>query len=321
MNLYGLKVVLEVILASYAIAADVATTLTTDPAVPGKSIYLPSAGAAASSVAAPSASPTLVYNCYNMPLICENVASYVKKINPGGTGDLASALTLYFDPSDSNKDNRRQAACGCFSHDTCPSQTSNGKRAGMLVSNIAIASAPVPLLPISPANVALILAGTNPAANALRAALPAVPGRFFKEGIAFTCDEFPAAPFIEGGSNAEKICALQSWQVFQGSPVVRGNVANVGKYNLPPSSGVKQEQDWQALSHAALRVSRSNLRRINRDIILKASRNSWASVETSGTTPESLREQAQYTLSHLLLQLSPNCLPKLISSVLVLQQV
>ena len=66
--------------------APLAQDLTTD--AQGKPIYDPGTGTTF-SVAAPMATPTLVYNCAAMPLICENVASYAKKVqNPGGNGDL-----------------------------------------------------------------------------------------------------------------------------------------------------------------------------------------------------------------------------------------
>ena len=65
-----------------------------------------------------------------------------------------------------------------------------------------------------------------------------------------TCDEFPAAPFIQGGDNAETICALQSWQVYQGKAT---SPNNRGKWPLTPREGKRSEQDWQAQAHSYLR--------------------------------------------------------------------
>ena len=228
--------------------ADLATTITKDGN--GKSIYVPTTGST-SSVAAPAAAPTLIYNCFQMPLICENVAAWAKQTNPGGNGDFTGNQLFYFDPDNSNKDSRRGQACGCFSHDDCVgSGTSNGKRQGDKVTDIA--SSAGPFNPISPAPSAIILAGKNPPQNQPRVSLPSIPGRFFADGVGLTCDEFPAATFIEGGSGAQKICALQSWQVYQGSSA---NPKNVGKWPLPARSGNRQEQDFQASVHVALRVS------------------------------------------------------------------
>lgn len=161
--------------------AQLAQTLTTDNQ--GHPIYVPSAGAPTSSVAAPQATPTLIYNCFNMPLICENVAAYA--ISSGNAqGDLSGPLLLYFDPDSGNKDIRRAKACGCFAHDDCVgSGISHGKRAGDKVTDIA-GTFPS----ISPAAVDIIKAGSNPKAGASRVPLDNVPGRFFAQGVGFTCD-------------------------------------------------------------------------------------------------------------------------------------
>lgn len=228
--------------------ADLATTITDDGQ--GKSIYIPTAGST-SSVAAPAATPTLIYNCFQMPLICENVAAWAKQVNPAGGGDFNGNQLFYFDPDDTNKNSRRGTACGCFSHDDCVgSGTSNGKRQGDKVTDIATSASAFNPIPAAASNI--IVAGTNPRAGDPRQSLPSIPGRFFADGVGLTCDEFPAATFIEGGSGAQKICALQSWQVFQGQAA---NPKNVGKWPLPPRSGNRQEQDFQASVHVALRVS------------------------------------------------------------------
>lgn len=180
-----------------------------------------------------------------MPLICENVAAYAIK-SGNAQGDLSGPKLLYFDPDSGNKDKRREKACGCFAHDDCVgSGTSNGKRAGVKVTDIA-GTFPT----ISPAAVDIIKAGTNPKSGEPRETLSNVPGRFFAQGVGFTCDEFPPATFIEGGDDARTICALQSWQVYSGSE----SKGNVGKWPLQPRSGARQEQDWQASVHAALRL-------------------------------------------------------------------
>ena len=70
-------------LASYA-SASLATSLTTD--AQGNPIYVSFAGALPSIVSVAPSIPILVYNCYNIPLICENVMSFAKAINPSGNG-------------------------------------------------------------------------------------------------------------------------------------------------------------------------------------------------------------------------------------------
>ena len=255
-----LSVLIALAVASFASHAygQFDTDLTTDPN--GTPIYV--AAGSTSLVAAPTYTPTLVYNCYYMPLICENVADYAKDINPAGSGDLGAMQLFYYDPDNSHKNSRRSASCGCFQHDNCPSTVSNGKYPGTLVTQIGNQFGMNGLNPpIDLASSQTILAGPNPGVlpntnnAAPRAALSTIPGRFFRQGVAFSCDEFPAAVFINGGSTAKTICALQSWKIYQGSYDANNPSNNAGKWPLPANSGQSREQDWQALSHLYLKVS------------------------------------------------------------------
>ena len=242
-------------LVSFAVntAAQFSQVIQTD--LNGKKEYV--AGSSTSSVAAPNFTPILVYNCYYMPLICENVASYAKGINPGGNGDLAAQVLFHFDPSTSSLESRRAKACGCFQHDGCDQAKSNGKSDGTSVTIIA-KRAPFDTLntPMSQADKNTILQGANPPTNEQRVGLTSVPGRFFGvNGVAFSCDEFPAATFVEGGNGiggngnkAKTICAMQSWQIY------KGGANAVGKWPLA-GTGQQREQDWQGRAHGLLRVS------------------------------------------------------------------
>ncbi len=252
---FSLLVALVVVTFGLKTAAQYAQTTTQN--TQGTPIYI---GDATSSVAAPLFTATLVYNCYYMPLICENVANYAKTINPGGGGNLAAPKEFHFDPDGTALSQRRDRACGCFKHDDCSTARSQGKTTN-LVTDIA-GRAPFDTLntPLSQASENIILAGKNPSTvNGVlqaRAPLQSVPGRFFDvEGVAFSCDEFPAATFIEGGiglngagNRAKTICAMQSWQIYLATN-------GPGKWPLPASSGQQREQDWQGDSHGLLRVS------------------------------------------------------------------
>lgn len=209
-------------------------------------VYIPKAGKT-SRVAAPTSTPTPVYNCYNMPLICENVASFAKA-QGHADGDLDGPQLFYFDPNESNKDARRKIACGNFPHDTCPTQTSKGKRAGDLIADI-VASNPDPILtPIEDFERAHIAIGFSPSLGKERVPYE-FPGRFAFQGVAYSCDEFPAATWIEGGTDAHTICALQNWRVYT------SNKEKPGKWPMMRELGRQQEQDWHGLSHDVLRVS------------------------------------------------------------------
>lgn len=257
MHISYISYLLTAVLAKQALAQQLAQTTTKDSS--GKDIYVPggmrgtSSRTGTSSVASPASTPTLVYNCAQMPLICENVAAW--SIGKGNAqGDLPPKQVFYFDPNSETKETRRETSCGNFPHDDCQTRTSNGKRKGNKVTDIATSSATISA--INAANTSAILAGPNPKLNEQRKSINSIPGRFFGQGVGFSCDEFPPAPFIEGG-RAYTICALQSWQIYSGQPGVdkKGKAKNVGKWPLRPKTGVRMEQDWQATSHGFLRVS------------------------------------------------------------------
>lgn len=256
MNKTYISYLLTAMLAKQALA-QLAQTTTKDGN--GKDIYVPggmkgsTSRTGTSSVAAASSMPTLVYNCAQMPLICENVAAWsIGKQKP--SGDLPQPQVFYFDPNSETKDTRRDSSCRGFPHDDCPNKTSNGKRKGTKITDIATSSATISA--INAANMSAILAGPNPRPNEKRTPLNSIPGRFFGQGVGFGCDEFPPAPFIEGG-RAYTICAMQSWQIYSGAEGKdkKGNPKNVGKWPLNVKTGVNMEQDWQAASHVFLRVS------------------------------------------------------------------
>ena len=257
----GLSFLIAFAAVSFAInaAAQFPQTTTTDPNQNNKRIYV--AGGSTSSVAAPQSTPTLVYNCYWMPLICENVADYAKTINPGGNGDLGGVQLFHFDPDTSKSSPRRKNTCGCFNHDSCSTAISQGKRSRRLVTDFAN-DPPFNNLnqPMSPQNKNLILKGSNPSTKKgvlqQRVPLPNVPGRFYgMDGVAFSCDEFPAATWIEGGTGdssngkpSKTVCAMQSLQIYT-------DRKGAGKWPFVSGSGERREQDWQASAHGMLRVS------------------------------------------------------------------
>lgn len=166
---------------------------TTTTVTAGNTLYIPTPGST-STVAAPASIPTLIYNCFQMPLICENVAAWAKTQFPTMAGDLPGNQLFHFDPLDTAKEKRRQRSCGCFQHDNCPSTTSDGKQPGVAIPDIALGPAP----PIDPASQAIILAGVNPSPSTQRGVIPvqfnprvalnSIPGRFYGQGIVYSCD-------------------------------------------------------------------------------------------------------------------------------------
>ena len=253
----GFSLLVALVVVTFGLNAAAQYAQTTTQNAQGTPIYI---GDATSSVAAPLFTATLVYNCYYMPLICENVANYAKTINPGGGGSLAAPQQFHFDPNGTLLESRRQKACGCFQHDDCSTARSQGKTTDLVIDIAGRAPFDTLNTPLSQASKNIILAGKNPGTKngVLQARVPlqSVPGRFLDvEGVAFSCDEFPAATFIEGGiglngagNRAKTVCAMQSWQIYLATN-------GAGKWPFAAGSGLQREQDWQGASHGLLRVS------------------------------------------------------------------
>lgn len=180
-------------------------------------IPIPGLGNPTSTVATPQSTPTLIYNCFQMPLICENVAAWAKSQDPTFAGDLPQnqAQLFHFDPSESAKVKRRQGSCGCFQHDNCPSTTSGGKSPGVGIPQLALGPAP----PYNPGSLTIIQAGVNPSPSTPRGQVPVVfnprtpinpiPGRFYGQGIVYSCDGTSIVLFlIRFTSNTNSLCSL-----------------------------------------------------------------------------------------------------------------
>lgn len=175
---------------------------TTTTVIQNTPVWVPVAGGAATSrIAAPLATPTLIYNCAQMPLICENVASWARDEFPQNNGDLPGNQLFHFDPNERAKNRRRTHTCDDFAHDTCPQQISNGKQLGISVPQVAFnafGAAP----PISGTSQAIILAGLNPSTlnnpNAQRIPLNAIPPRFYGQGILYSCDGASLSVIVSG---------------------------------------------------------------------------------------------------------------------------
>ena len=132
----------------------------------GKSIYVLLPGST-SSVAAPAPMPTLVYNWGQMPLICENVAAWWLKQDPNSNGNVPDKnFICSFDPDQTNKNKRRQRACGCFggcfAHDDCRlSGTSNGKSRSVAVTAIVTDTVSTAITAYDPAATQVLIDGMS----------------------------------------------------------------------------------------------------------------------------------------------------------------
>ncbi|KFA82003.1 hypothetical protein S40288_07998 [Stachybotrys chartarum IBT 40288] len=187
---------------------------------------------------APHGILTLVYNCAKMPAICQNVhVTYpLNTINQGtglnghGTLQGQSHLLLHFDRG-GNAATRRGIACsGNFAAghlgNPCPSLN----QPHTVPFGAMLGRGSYPAARFNPTNIAPGNPGYNTIANAA--------GQY--SGMMWTCDEFPPASTVEGGSGARTICAPQNGR------------CDSNNYN-GPLGGVNSEQNFQSWAHTALR--------------------------------------------------------------------
>ncbi|KAL4888743.1 hypothetical protein BDV59DRAFT_187989 [Aspergillus ambiguus] len=175
--------------------------------------------------------PTLIYNCYNLKSICKNVEEYLDDNNlVMGTG-----LDFHYDSLSTSTDRRRRQSC--------PSKTWTNVLPFPCGSDPAQPS----VMPGNlPARVGPLPGWQNPD---FKMEIPNLLGTG-PSGMRYTCDEFPAASWIEGGVNNQPpytsvycapkqvSCEGETWKrVFAANP-------------LYPHTA--SEQDWQADAHSLL---------------------------------------------------------------------
>ncbi|PGH10678.1 hypothetical protein AJ80_07434 [Polytolypa hystricis UAMH7299] len=164
--------------------------------------------------------PTLVYNCAQAPSLCKTVRNYL----PAG----ASTATLHYDSIADRKNARRDQSCptdwaethGCPESDQ-PQWKGRGRN---YFSDVVMWH--------DKDGVA------DPKRLADKSTKRDAQGKektvYRFAGVILTCDEWPAATWIEGGSGAARYCAPEGRRCG-------------GK------SAVPTDQNWQGSGHAALR--------------------------------------------------------------------
>ncbi|KAI9798517.1 MAG: hypothetical protein M1833_004784 [Piccolia ochrophora] len=208
-------------------------------------VWIPEAGKTSSlaSTSAAGGYPTLVYNCKQMPLICENAKEYLNTNGKNFEKNSDGAYKLHYDPDGGHLRTRRDEAChdGKFCPDSCKDATTAGKK----VSDIAKDwMPPKDLDPKADYYKSINDWWKKQVVKLNLKNAGDVPGRIWAPGYLFTCDEFPAASWIEGGAGAGTTCALQNWFVMKGPKRFEGLP------NMDPMP--RAEQDWQAAAHGRL---------------------------------------------------------------------
>ncbi|KAI9798404.1 MAG: hypothetical protein M1833_004798 [Piccolia ochrophora] len=173
--------------------------------------------------------PTLIYNCAKMPSICKNVGKRYPMA--GGLLSLPNGkryLELNWDTDKARTKARGAAACGnnWKARHPCPEpgQPEVVPKGSWVGQGSFIGKRLYPFVPVGEAGSYTIESTTVPGASS---------------GMAWTCDEFPPKIALEGGADANTVCAPQS--VNCDSTARKNGVV-----------GVNGEQDYQKNGHQKL---------------------------------------------------------------------
>lgn len=191
---------------------------------------------------APIQQPTLAYNCAKLPSICENVARHFPvNRSPQGNPQYITGLQaaggvtqMYYDKSSGRKKWRRARACpsgwNTKAANLCPMPNQP-----LVVAN-----------PSNPQSIRYTVSNgfpgrrfydnNNKRPKSAKRNQIALPNGGVSTPMMWSCDEFPAATFVGGGTWATEICAPQA-----------------SKCNS--QEGLRIEQDFQASAHQRLSVS------------------------------------------------------------------
>ncbi|GES61328.1 hypothetical protein ATEIFO6365_0006078700 [Aspergillus terreus] len=176
--------------------------------------------------------PTLIYNCYNLPSICANVQDYLNDNNIV----MGNGLDFHYDSFSKSTKKRRNQSCRTnerWTSDLPFPCGSDPAQPSVMPGNL-------------PARVGPLTTWQNPE---FRMEIPNLFGTG-PSGMRYTCDEFPAASWIEGGVNnlppytsiycAPKAvsCESDTW-----AAVLLQN---------PNYPNRQSEQDWQGNAHSML---------------------------------------------------------------------
>ncbi|KAL8833094.1 MAG: hypothetical protein Q9170_004503 [Blastenia crenularia] len=199
----------------------------------GSTYWSPTAGAPSTLVTALPVVPTLAYNCAITPALCNNIAQVRQNVYNGNYDEVFG-----WGPDEKRKDNRRKKIC--------PGKTWR-KKQGQCPRSTQPIIHPLGITNLFPPRIA---------EDGLAVLTQNANGQFVETGMHMTCDEFPPAMSIQGGTgpkvpkgvtapvNAVTYCApSKCFQfVFHEGTIHR----NKG------IKGIDSEQNWQAWAHTSL---------------------------------------------------------------------
>ncbi|KAF8541870.1 hypothetical protein BDD12DRAFT_730789 [Trichophaea hybrida] len=168
--------------------------------------------------------PTLIYNCNELQAICQNVEQY---ITTNGLGNLGNGWDFHYQRSTTNSATRGRQVCpGNWNKMRVPSC---GTQPGQPDVNPG---------GLSPAVM------THPP-GIFQAEIPDLAGN--PSGMSFTCDEFPARSWIEGGTGPGGLTTTTYCAPKRVS--CSGKLWKLVKAQNPGYPDVASEQDWQGSAH------------------------------------------------------------------------
>ncbi|KAK2759212.1 hypothetical protein CKAH01_16719 [Colletotrichum kahawae] len=201
--------------------------------------------------------PTLVYNCHIVPALCKNVRQYL--------GQDVSTATLHYDGLAARKIRRRKESCpgswietpltgrlaGPVAGQRCPERDQPDWR----YQNNGVAHAAVPaVMYVDPKNGETDINRLATMKLELDKADGTLKPTYTKLDAVLSCDEWPAASWIEGGKGATTYCAPIYSRC---TPKRKGERTGMA---------LQTEQNWQRGGHAAITIWVTKLSPINAGI-------------------------------------------------------
>lgn len=195
----------------------------------------------------------LEYNCYYMPAICQNARQYL--ISSIGRS-RRWRTTFSYDMMSSRGGERREEQCPTKRNPTWRTYHSCPEVAGP--GNLAqppVMPGPWPFLDletVSPFQ-----------SNEIRADRSVDP--IARSGRYYSCDEFPPAPWVEGGNGTKGRNTSPEGDGDGGFTRCAPMAYNCPRINRQGAAGTLSEQNWQGLIHGHLRTKLWDLAYKNRD--------------------------------------------------------
>ncbi|OHF02987.1 hypothetical protein CORC01_01745 [Colletotrichum orchidophilum] len=191
----------------------------------------------------------LDYNCYWMPAICQNARNYFN--TPAGQDrNWPTAFTYDFEKTRSDEETKGRRSYACPSSKTSSDKSKQWK----FFHSCPEKDQPIPMRSKLTARQGEwhhteLEYPLVPGEQIIKSYQPADGSAAVPSGLRYSCDEFPPASWVEGGSG-----------INGGGDVALTRCAPIGE-----CMGVAGEQNWQGLIHNQLRMSILKINRLPKE--------------------------------------------------------